>query len=469
MNKKWWFESKDRLNKKNAFLKLWKGTILWILLIWFLSFFSILNDFVSADRDSIVNKLSSLSDLKFANKTWLSPHIWKIIKDYKDWKNILKNNDIWLSFLEENIETLISVLWYWKYKKQILYIYNKFKPFKGSIYEILWRYEAKNYLLIFQNTSEERPDWGFFWSFASFSFDWWHLKNFKIYDSYYLLWSFCQTSWDDWFDKCPNRSKLSIKNKNPNFLKLRESTTFLSSNIYAFTDLNWESVIRHYNQVFPEKIAWVIFLKSDILKYLIPDWYIWLRKMELLNALGKSAWTYKHSDAIKWLWWAKHDYLKSIQNNLINKKQIFENFLKNYKKIVKKSLIRVYLPDIDNKFKNFLVEENLNFKQESTYAYLFFYNMWFNKNSKFVDHIVKVNDRVYLNPDKFELLSWTNLISFKNVWNDDHHYWEFLESHNVPKDSYLRDKSLNYRNTLIVPKNCEVKNETKTSYRVKCF
>lgn len=469
MTKQWWFENRDKNDRKIRFFKLWKGSLLWIFLLCFLSFFSLLNEFVTANKTNIVDKVSKLSDLKFTSENGISSHIWKFLRDYQDWKNVLKNNKIWLNFLQDNLEILISIAGYGPYKNHVLAIYNKYKPYQSIIYELLWENERKNYLIIFQNTSEERPDWWFFGSFAKISFDWWHLVDFEIYDSYYLLWKFCKTEWENWFEKCTNKKELSIENQNSNFSKLWPTTTFLTSNIYWFTDLNGENVVKHYNQVFSDKIEWVVFIKSDIVKYLFADWQDLLRNMEVLNALWTSTWKYQNSKHIKWFGWAKDDYLKFVQDMIFDKKQISQNFIKNYDKIVNNELVRVYLPHVNQDFKKFLIQEKMNLAQENDFAYLFFYNMWFNKNSKFIDHIVTINENVYINPSKIPLLKWQNLINFKNIWNDDFAYWDFLNSYNVPENSYLRDKTVNYENILIVPETCQIKHKTKNSYLVDCL
>jgi hypothetical protein len=62
-------------------------------------------------------------------------------------------------------------------------------------------------LVILENTSEERPDGGFFGSFAKVSLSGGHLVDFKIYDSYYLLWKYCKENTPylpkkNWFEAC---------------------------------------------------------------------------------------------------------------------------------------------------------------------------------------------------------------------------------------------------------------------------
>jgi len=464
--KQWWFENNKRYNKKTIFLRLWKGSFLLIIFVVFLSFFSILNDTVYASKQDILKKLEKINSIEFSFKNNIPSYLLKLIKDYKEWKNILKNDKIAFPFLEDNMPLFLNLLWYGVYSKNIIYIYNQFKPYKSDIFKLLGENEKKSYLIILENVWEERPDSWFFWSFIKVSFSWWHLVDFKIYDSYYLLWKHCWTSWKDWFDKCKNRKNLSLKNNVLSYNKLWPSTTFLTSNIYGFTALNGQSIIKHYNQVFTDKISWVIFVKSDILKNLFPDWKQKIRKMEVLNALSKSQQDYKDNNVLKWLWWAKTAYLKYI--NSFNKKDIFLQFIKHYKNIIANWKVRVYLPWISKKFENYLKQSNLIFYQKPSYAYLFFYNLWFNKISEFLDHIIIVDNKVYVNPKEFKLSKWIHTIKYKNVLNEDPNYYKFLKENNVPKTSYLYNKKIIYKEVLILTENCEQQSKNNNTYVVEC-
>ncbi len=462
----WWFENTSKYNKKAIFLNTWKGSFLLIIFISFLSFFSIVNDTVHADKQDFVKKVEDINSLEFTFKNNISSQIWKIIKDYKNGENILKDNDIAFSFLEDNMQVFLSILWYGAYKQDISYIYNQFKPYKQDIFKLLWKNEKKNYLIIFENIWEERPDSWFFWSFAKVSFSWWHLVDFKVYDSYYLLWKYCGTSWENWFENCKNKKDLSLKNDIEPYNALWSKTTFLTSNIFWFTKLNGESIIRHYNQVFDDKISWVIFLKSSVLENLFPNWKEKIRKMEVLNALSESSWEYEDDKSIKWIWWAKQDYLEYI--NSFDKKDLALKFIKNYKNILKEWKIRVYLPWISKNFENHLKQSNLIYYKKPSYAYLFFYNIWFNKISKFVDHIIILDDKVYINPKELKLSSWKHILKYINVLNNEQAYYDFLKQHNIKKDSYLYDTNMIYKQTLILPEYCKQKSKTDNIYVIEC-
>jgi len=464
--KQWWFENTKKFDKKKLFLKVWKWIFLFIIFVIFFAFFSFLHDTVQAWKENFIKKIENNNFIEVAFKNNISSYILKLIKDYKQWKNVLKEDKFAFLFIEENVQFFLDLLWYGDYADDIIYIYKQFKPYKEEIFKLLWEDKQKNYLIIFENIWEERPDSWFFWSFAKVSFSWAHIVDFKIYDSYYLLWKYCWTSWNEWFDKCKNKEELSLKNEIHIFNDLFSTTTFLTANIYWFTKLNAENIIRHYNQVFPEKINWVIFFKSSILEYLIPAWKEKIRNMEVLNSIKKYSWKYEYNETLKWLWWAKTSYLEYI--NSFDRKSLILQIIKNYKKITLNWQIRVYLSWISVDFENYLKQKNLIFYKKPYYWYLFFYNLWFNKISKFVDHIVVVDDKVYINPDWFLLSKWKHIIKYLNLLNIDEQYYSFLKEKKISKTSYLYDKKMNYKTILIVPENCKKESENIDNYVVYC-
>jgi len=334
----------------------------------------------------------------------------------------------------------------------------------------------KEYLIIFENTDEERANWWFIWSFIKITFSWWHLINYKIYDSYKIFYDICKKqnkNKKNPFIWC-NKSAWSLKNNLKPYTKLFSKTTFINSNWFWFTDLNWKNIVNHFYNAYWIKVNWVIFIKSNILKYLFVNGKKLLRNLEIINY--KSLMKYKkfwkitkiNNNHIMGNKWIKAKYLWTVYNLLKNKKQIIINFIRNYNEIINNWLIQIYLPDSSIKFQNFLKEDNLNFYKQKWYGYLFFYNIGFNKTSKFIDHIIVVNKTTYVNPKKFKLYNWLNTIKYKNVLNTDPDYYKFLKHNNIPKDSYLWSKLIKYKNLLILPKQCKTIDNLKSTYIVKC-
>jgi hypothetical protein len=80
-----------------------------------------------------------------------------------------------------------------------------------------------------------------------------------------------------------------------------------------------------------------------------------------------------------------------VSQILSQKKQIFKNFINNFDKIQKQGLIRTYFFNTSNDFNKFLQQNNFQLVWDKSKSYLFFYNLGFNKNSKFVDHLVNID------------------------------------------------------------------------------
>jgi hypothetical protein len=59
------------------------------------------------------------------------------------------------------------------------------------------------------------------------------------------------------------------------------------------------------------------------------------------------------------------------------------------------------LPFVSAGFQKFLADNNFVFNHKLQTSYLFFYNLGYNKNSHFVDHLVKIDKKVLLNPLDF--------------------------------------------------------------------
>jgi len=461
----WGFERKKVVDKKRSLILIWKASFLFILFSFVFSFFSVVNEVVYAWKVSVLEKLSKLSSLSFVQKNSIPVQIAWLILDYKKWKNILLDKyEPSFIFAENHLNIIISILWYWQVKNQVSKIYNQLKPYKKDIFKLLWKYNTKNYLIILENTSEERPDWGFFGSFIELSISWWHITHFSVVDSYKVIFDQCWLTGKNWYKDC-DRSKLHIQHNLTNYNSLFKYTSFLNSNYFGFTDLNAKNIILHYKKAYWKDIDGVIFIKSDILKYLIVDGEKLIWKMEIMN--------YKNlMRKKKWLLnkWIKDEYLSFVKKTILqNKKNIVIQFIKNYDTIRKLWLIRVYFKWITNDFKSFLKYNNFNYYNDKKSAYFFFYNVWNNKSSKFVDHIVTIDDKVYINPKSIPLNKGLNIISYKNIFNENNDYYDLLTKEQIDKESFLWWKDTkNYDTLLIVPKNCTKYKSWKNKYIVEC-
>lgn len=468
------FQSNKKKFKKDLILiKFFKGSILWVIFLTLASFFYTTNEVIYADKINFLSKILSWN-LQTLYQNNFPAIIWKLFVDYEKWKNVLKQDKAGILLALNKSDIIVQILGLSEYKQTINQIKNIILSNFDEVLQLLWENQPKTYLIIFENTSEQRWIWGFFWSFAKITLSWWHIKDFKIFDSYYLLWKYCKKHTKNlpkkgWFDAC-NKSWLNIENNIKPFNKLFPKTTFLTSNIFWFDNLNWENIINHYHKIFSDKINGVIFVRSDILKYLFPNWEKILRDLEIINYKAKlKKYSIKSNNPnLKWLKGVKWKYLLELNKLLKNKKEIFKNFLKNFNKIKGNRLIWIYIPEASWKLKKQLSENNLYFIQNKNFSYLFFYNLWFNKNSKFVDHIIKINNKIIINPINFKLTKWLNTIKIKNIFIPNPFYEQYLKKNNIPKNSYLWSNSLKYKNIFIPQQNCKIINQTDNYYQVLC-
>ena len=465
------FEVKRKTNK----LKYVKGMFLFLLFLPIFSIFSFLNKAVYAEKSDLLGLLSN--NLRLCYKKSFPSYLWKLIFDYRNWKNILKNEAEILYFL--NYSDILSQI-FWLNKANVDFLVNAIKSNFYDILDLLWKNTQKTYLIIFENTWEERPDSWFFWSFAKITLSWWHVIDWKIFDSYYVLWKYCDKNTKnlpkkDWFKNC-NKKWLATKNNLKPFDKIFPTTTFITSNIFGFTDLNAKNIVHHYNKVFDEKIDWVIFVKSDILKYLFPDWEKLIWEMEYLNwkaknnpeTISNSRKIPENNENLKWLEWKKAQYLLFVNDLLKDKKMLAKNFINNFDKIKQEGLIRAYFFN-KPKFNKFLASNNFQLVWDKNKTYFFFYNFWFNKNSKFVDHLIEINwKKILANKLSYKFLPGLHRLNVKSIYMWNFFYDEFLKLQNVPKTSYLWWKKMDYKFLLILQKNCKLLNKSLNSYTIFC-
>ena len=472
MSKSWWFERKKK--KKYIQNKLVYFLFVTILIINF-CIFVIVNDLksvVSASNDSIDKKYTEIFKLSKFYKYWISPAIWKVLLDYRAWKNILKEDDVYIKLILSNKVLLSQFLyfaWLKNYASDIQLLIDKYSSYQDDIFSLLWKDWKKVYLLLFENTSEVRADWWFVWSFAKLVINGAKIERLDFFDSYYLLWKSCW--WikdDDWWQKC-DKSKITEKASSP-YNKVFTGTTFINWNIYGFSDLNWQNIIKLYNKWFDDRIDWVVFIKSDILNYLFEDGKkIWW-EMEFINMLSVNNYDIKkhtkenlsNKPQINWLEWKKSNYLLYLNDLLKNSKsKILLKLIKNYNRIVKDWIVRVYLPNISSKFRKFLVKENLIFERDDDLMYIFEYNIWNNKTSKFVNRIITINWKVYDSLQNIRLSKWLNKIKLMYQVHFSEEYVDYIEKwfkkYNIELEKiYLLDTKYKFEIISLIPAGCEI-------------
>jgi hypothetical protein len=260
------------------------------------------------------------------------------------WSILTHNNLIW--FFNKDL---------WKLLKDTL-------PYKSEILDILWKNSRKKYLITLMNTSEKKPDWWFFGSYAILDLrQTWHKLEF--FDSYY-----------------PRQVKKIAIQMPKRVYPITEGTLFefLWINKIWFTDIDWANLSEIYEKTFDEKLDWVIFVKYDVLKYLIDDYREKSYKREFVNAAGNLIWNTGDNQ--------KKIFLKNISDitSWFGLFKLMNKVFWNLDKIIKSWYIRVYLAWNSENFHAFLTENNLNLEYNSWNLYNFDYNFGLNKADKFV-------------------------------------------------------------------------------------
>jgi len=188
-----------KLNKEILLINTVKWSIIGFILLSLASFFYTANQVIYADKINFLEKIFSGNLQTFYNNNFPAS-IVKLVLDYKQWKNTLKQDKSQLILALNKADIILQILWLGPYKKNFENIKQLILSNFSEISKLLWEKGPKTYLIIFENTSEQRADWGFFWSFAKITFSGWHIRNFQIFDSYYLLRKYCK-------DHTPNLPK----------------------------------------------------------------------------------------------------------------------------------------------------------------------------------------------------------------------------------------------------------------------
>lgn len=224
----------------------------------------------------------------------------------------------------------------------------------------------KIYLVALMNTSERKPDGGFFWSYAIVRLG--SGKLLQMYDSYYP-----QTI-------APVR--VQLPERFYPVMKTRD-VGFLGGNMVWFTAIDGKSIVDIYEQTFHERLDGVIFLKYDAFRYLLPDF-----------------------DHLSWTREFQNACIDLIRGNYIgNKKELYFAGIKSYIswsylfRLVRRFFInrptirdagyvRIYLPHASSNLQDWLVNSKLSVRPEAGQVFFYDYNLGFNKIDKFVHKTV---------------------------------------------------------------------------------
>jgi len=341
----------------------------------------------------------------------------KIIKGYLSWENVLvsQKNEIknLLWYIKEN-KYYLNDIWFNNYS-WFISLLSDLNDNREEISYLLWEKWEFNYLVILQNTNEKRPNWWFFWSFAFITVKDWRLENLEIIDSYYP-------------DYIAKDTRLRAPERASAFLPDLQ-IWFIAWNKFWFSDIDGSNLKWLYEKMFNEDydknklktimnpalankllhkyIKWIIFIRSDLIEYLIPSFTQKAREWQFQNA---------NVDLIRWenRWNKKETYIKEVTQYFKEHSiELFQKIINNYDEIIEKKFINIYLSNVSDNLQNILLNHWLKTVYDSWNIYARDTNTSYNK----VDSFVKKNIQILNDKDSVILETENDIVSIKNLWN----------------------------------------------------
>lgn len=341
----------------------------------------------------------------------------KIIKGYLSWENVLVTqkeeiqNLLW--YIKEN-KYYLSDMWFDDYEWFISLLSDLDENWEEVSY-LLWEKWEFNYLVILQNTNEKRPNWWFFWSFAFITVKDWRLENLEIIDSYYP-------------DYIAEHTRLRAPERAAAFLPDLQ-IWFIAWNKFWFSDIDGSNLKWLYEKMFNEDydqkkldtiinpelaekllhkyIKWVIFIRSDLIEYLIPSFTQKAREWQFQNA---------NVDLIRWenRGNKKETYIQEVTQYFRDHSiEIFQKIINNYDEIIEKKFINIYLSNVSDNLQNVLLNHWLKTVYNSWNIYARDTNTSYNK----VDSFVKKTIQILTDQQSVILETENDIIPVQNLQN----------------------------------------------------
>lgn len=353
---------------------------------------------------------------------WLSPNIaqaWLIVdKVMQEWLWSLEKEEFTL--LYDTATTQAS-------QRDLPEVINHLKPlladargYSEDLYSLLWYEKKQRYLIILQNTSEKRPNWWFFGSFALIHLEKWEVSHLEIIDSYL-----------PWYDR-PNTT-ITWPERLQWFLPNR-TIHFIWANKVWFTYHDGAHIKTLYEKSYPwQKIRGVVFLTTDMFVELLPEFQTQMRERQFANA---SIDLIRGNDTR----WKKEVYLKNSQVFFEQHKEtLLKETIKKLPNLLENHRINFYLTDISWPLHWYLRRNNLTTRFEADTWYFWDSNISFNKIDSFVSKKIRCfdsNDKDILQAKNTEILSlnvftpWSytcKIHYWLNVYNNYKMYIRSLE------------------------------------------
>ena len=344
-----------------------------------------------------------------------------ISKSYMSWENILvtKKETILetLDYIKKN-QHYLSNLWFQRYET-VISLLSDLQNNWEEVSTLLWEKWEFNYLVILQNANEKRPNGWFFWSFAFITVKDGRLENLEIVDAYYP-------------DYIAEHTRLMAPNWASSFLPNLE-IWFIAWNKFWFSDIDWSNLKWLYEKMFNEDydmakvqqtmvpwlyekllhkyIKWIIFIRSDLIEYLIPSFTEKARERQFQNAnvdiiRGEDRWNKKES------------YIQEVTNYFKSHSiELFQQIVNNFDEIIKRRYINVYMSNVSDNLQNLLLNYGLKTVYNTWFIYAWDTNTSYNKVDAFVKkniQIVDINGKIIIDSDE-------DIIDISHLWSGEYY------------------------------------------------
>ncbi len=313
--------------------------------------------------------------------TWaLDDDFSEFLYSYRDLRETYKSKE---NIFEHNLDDIYYMIGFIKTRQDYLrniipkdyeFFFNFMVEsliYLDDIKYLFWNNSKKRFLVVLQNNWENRPNWGFFWSYAILEIKNWHIQDIEIKDVY------------GFHNKHPDL-RFSLPSWSHDMFSARDSR-LVSSNMFGFSDMDGENIMELYNSSSFESIDGVVFTQSEMFTDIIEWFEKFLYRRQFINT---------SINLIRWVDNApnhKEIYLSEVSDFVYWREMDFvKNTVKKFDKISSNNYINIYIPDLSNEFKNILGEYSFTNEYAPEKIYVFEKNTAYNKVDRFVSKYVEL-------------------------------------------------------------------------------
>ncbi len=436
---RWWFT----VQKKQYIIGYVSGPFFLILLFSFviITGYQKFSSLLFGDKEDILTKdlwtLANYISVYNQETAKFVTDINTIIQSYINNENIFIQQEKTLERIRDTITSQSEKLLLNDNKKyqQLSSFLSDIKPYQQEIFTYAGANVSKSYLIILQNSSEKRPNWGFFWSFAYIRILHGRIRALHIIDSYLGYKTM------PWVTITPPERSRPIYQDQP--------FGWIASNKFWFTNIDGDNLIQLYNKTFntdqsttyipPElcndicnrPIDGVIFVKTDVLKSLMPGLDKKTRERQFMNASIDLIRGDNLPNKKEYYLNDSKKFFTTQQNNLL------KNFISWFENLTKKYSFGLYIPTISTGLNNLFAQYHLNTIPNDTTLYSRDTNKSFNKIDEFVDKSLIIRDTIgdiiieQHNNDQInisDLKSWTYTLTLEYDIRVPDQYKDFITS-----------------------------------------